>query len=89
MPIVVVGDWLLSPPKKSVSYRMVALWIIFPVIYVIYTLIRGAIVTWYPYPFLNPLTSSYLQVAILSVVIAVFVVLVAFGLRTYANYRLK
>jgi len=89
MPIVVVGDWLLSPPKKSLSYRMVALWIIFPVIYVIYTLIRGAIVAWYPYPFLNPLTSSYLQVAILSVVIAGFVIMVAFGLRTYANYRSK
>lgn len=87
MPIFVVGDWLLNPPKKPLPKRVVALWISFPILYVAYTLIRGGIVNWYPYPFLNPVTSSYLQVAITSVVIAVFVLLFAFGLRQYIVVR--
>ena len=89
MPIAIVGDWLLNPPKRSTSYRSVGLWVIFPVTYVAYTLIRGPIVGWYPYPFLNPSTSSYAQVAITSIIIAVFVAVAALGLRVYANSRLK
>lgn len=89
MPIVMVGDWLLNPPKKSLPRKVVVLWIIFPMIYVTYTLIRGTITNWYPYPFLNPLKSSYTEVAIISVIIAFFVTIAAFGLRSYINYRSK
>lgn len=89
MPIFVVTDWLLNPPKKALSNKAVLLWIIFPVAYVAYTLVRGTIVSWYPYPFLNPLTSSYAQIAIVSAVIAVFVVIAAFGLRFTASSRSK
>lgn len=89
MPIVVVGDWLLNPPKKILPGRAVTLWIIFPVAYVIYTLIRGVIVAWYPYPFFNPLISSYIQVAFVSIIIAIFVTLAAFGLRFYTTFRTK
>lgn len=89
MPIVVVGDWLLNPPKKPLPRKAVYFWIVFPVAYVIYTLVRGAAVNWYPYPFLNPITSSYIQVVLTSVIIAVFVIVAAFGLRFYSNYRLR
>jgi len=87
MPLVVVGDWLLSPPKKKISTRAIWLWITFPLLYVVYSLIRGAIVNWYPYPFLNPVQSSYLQVAITSLVLAVFVIALAFAIRQFAGMR--
>lgn len=89
MPIAVVGDWLLNPPKKSPSRKAVALWLIFPVAYVTYTLIRGAVVEWYPYPFLNPLTSSYIHVVVISIVIALFVTISALCLRYYTILRSK
>ncbi len=54
MPIVVVGEWLYEPPKSQLHLRQLGYWLIYPLLYLIYTLIRGAIVGFYPYPFLNP-----------------------------------
>lgn len=87
MPIVLVGDWLINPPKKAIPAKAIAVWTVFPIAYVVYTLIRGSIVSWYPYPFFNPSLSSYQQVAITTIIIAVFVILGAFGLQRYAVVR--
>jgi len=54
MPIVVVADWLYQPPGSTLSVRRLGYWLIYPLVYIVYTLIRGAIVGFYPYPFLNP-----------------------------------
>ncbi|HEX3517939.1 MAG TPA: Pr6Pr family membrane protein [Solirubrobacteraceae bacterium] len=65
MPVAVTLDWLLSPPSVPLlPMRTVVLWMAFPVLYIIYTLARGAIVGWYPYFFVNPHRSGgYLLVA--------------------------
>lgn len=81
MPIVIVLDWLLLPPKKPLKRSVILLWITVPVIYVVYTMIRGAFVNWYPYPFLNPSNSSLMQVVLTCIVIAVIVVIAACLLR--------
>ena len=54
MPIVVVLDWLYQPPKSALVFAQIRYWMIFPLVYLAYTLIRGAIAGFYPYPFLNP-----------------------------------
>lgn len=54
MPAIVVLDWLIRPPKSKLTIKDTAWWLVFPAGYLIYTLIRGAQVGWYPYPFLNP-----------------------------------
>jgi hypothetical protein len=81
MPIVIVLDWLLLPPKKPLKRSVILLWITVPVIYVVYTMIRGTFVNWYPYPFLNPSNSSLMQVVLTCIVIAVIVVIAACLLR--------
>lgn len=53
-PIFIVGWWLLWPSAKPVSAKEALWWLAFPIAWIIYTLIRGAITGWYPYPFLNP-----------------------------------
>jgi hypothetical protein len=65
MPVAVTLDWLLDPPRVRLdTARTVILWMAFPLLYVIYTLARGAIVGWYPYFFVNPHRSGgYLLVA--------------------------
>ncbi|QQG50459.1 MAG: Pr6Pr family membrane protein [Candidatus Saccharibacteria bacterium] len=82
MPIVVVLDWVLNPPKNKLPAKVVWAWVVFPFAYVAYTLVRGSIVSWYPYPFLNPQASSYAEVGAVSVVIAVLVVAAGFVLRS-------
>jgi len=55
MPVAVTLDWLLDPPRVRLDpARTVVLWMAFPVLYILYTLARGAIVDWYPYFFVNP-----------------------------------
>lgn len=83
MPIVVTLDWAIHPPKKKLAPKAVWAWTIFPIVYVIYTLLRGSAVGWYPYPFLNPQASSYVEVGVTSVVIAVFVIIAAFALNSF------
>jgi hypothetical protein len=65
MPVAVTLDWLLDPPRVRLDpARTVVLWMAFPLLYIIYTLARGAIVDWYPYLFVNPHRSGgYLLVA--------------------------
>jgi hypothetical protein len=55
MPVAVTLDWLLDPPRTCLALaRTAVLWMAFPLLYVLYTLARGAIVGWYPYFFVNP-----------------------------------
>jgi hypothetical protein len=54
MPLVIVADWLYQPPRTKLGSRQTLLWLLFPAAYLVYSLVRGATVHWYPYPFLNP-----------------------------------
>jgi hypothetical protein len=62
-PVLVVIDWIVDPPETDLRLRDVALWLVFPVIWVALTLIRGAADDWYPYPFLDPANGGYRSVA--------------------------
>jgi hypothetical protein len=54
MPAVFLADWLLLPPGRRISYRSALGWLVFPLVYLVYTLARGPSAHWYPYPFLDP-----------------------------------
>ncbi|MEO6109735.1 MAG: Pr6Pr family membrane protein [Candidatus Saccharimonadales bacterium] len=69
IPIAIAIDWLMDPPIRRFSFRQALAWIIFPVLYLIYSLFRGSFVNWYPYPFLDPAHGGYTQVAITSLII--------------------
>lgn len=54
MPFVVVLDWLYQPQRSKLSFKQTLWWLVFPATYLVYSLIRGSMAHWYPYPFLNP-----------------------------------
>lgn len=54
IPLVVVADWLIARPQAVFTFRQTLGWLIYPFFYMTYSLVRGALVHWYPYPFLNP-----------------------------------
>ncbi len=72
MPIVLLVDWLMDTPKMAITWRRALAWLAFPLVYVSYTLIRGSMVAWYPYPFLNPATKGYLGIIGTSMGITLF-----------------
>lgn len=78
MPLAVVVDWLYQPPKATLRFQQVGYWLIYPLVFLVYTIIRGAIVNWYPYPFLNPAkVGGYGGVALYS--LTIFVAFLAVG----------
>ena len=63
IPVAVVVDWIVDPPTARLAARDALLWLGLPSAYVVYTLVRGSIVHWYPYPFLNVDTAGQGTVA--------------------------
>lgn len=54
MPAYVLLDWVLWPPRRRFSARVTALAAVFPAVYAVYCLVRGAVTGFYPYPFFDP-----------------------------------
>jgi hypothetical protein len=72
MPLAVIADWLIDPPQDAISPRTAMVWLAFPLLWTAYTLVRGALVGWYPYPFLDPANGGYGTVALYVVGIFIF-----------------
>lgn len=86
MPVVLVADWLIDPPRTRLTLRRALVWIAFPLVYLCYSLLRGPRVDWYPYPFLDPdKAGGYLGVFAYSVGITVCVLLVGWGTVVVGN----
>jgi hypothetical protein len=64
MPVAMLVDFLIDRPKRTIPFKKSLAWLLFPVIYVGYSLTRGALTGWYPYPFLNPNPKGYGAVAV-------------------------
>ena len=86
MPCVVLLDWLLQPPRTRLGGRQLLWTLVFPMAYLVYTLVRGSRTGWYPYPFLNPANvGGYGGVALYAAGIALTFGLTGWGLLALGN----
>ncbi|MEU9040242.1 MULTISPECIES: Pr6Pr family membrane protein [unclassified Kitasatospora] len=86
IPLVVLADWLIDPPARRIRPVVVLGWMAFPLLYVVYALLRGHAVDWYPYPFLDPtLHGGYRRVAGACFLTAVAFVLVGAAVAAVGN----
>lgn len=53
-PLYLLIVWILSPGKRRLAWNAILPILAFPLVWVVYTMIRGPLVGWYPYPFLDP-----------------------------------
>ncbi len=80
VPVVIYADRLIDPPSRPIDLRRAAVWLFYPLAYVAYSLIRGPIVDWYPYSFLDPGASGgYGVVALYCIGITASLILFALG----------
>lgn len=87
-PLYVVLDWVLAPGRRKIAWKRIWTIAIFPIAWVVYTMIRGAIVGWYPYPFLNPDIApgvGYDGVTVYVIAIAAFILLVGAGIIGFSR----
>jgi hypothetical protein len=71
MPVVLVADWIVDPPRHRLPLATAFAWLAFPLLWFGYTLVRGSIVDWYPYPFVDVDRHGYDGVALNAVLLAV------------------
>jgi hypothetical protein len=78
VPLLMVLDWIVFDPWPRSSRSTALGWLAGPLVYLAYSLIRGSIVHWYPYPFLDPRRKGgYEHVALTCVVLAIGMALLA------------
>nr|WP_246401894.1 Pr6Pr family membrane protein [Jiangella mangrovi] len=58
-PVLGFFGWLLFGPWRRLDLRTVVLSLIWPVAWLVYTLIRGEVIDWYPYPFIDVTEHGY------------------------------
>jgi len=64
MPVLFLGYWWWCVPKGTLRLGHVGLWVIYPVVYFAYALLRGHLLGVYPYPFIDVDKLGYPQVFI-------------------------
>lgn len=64
IPVLYIIFWLVFVPKGSLNWKHPLWWLLFPLVYLIYTLLRGAVTNWYPYPFVDAGALGYERVAV-------------------------
>ncbi|GAB3289903.1 Pr6Pr family membrane protein [Pseudoclavibacter terrae] len=64
MPVVMLLDLLIDRPTKRIRFGTALIWLIFPAGYAAFSLVRGNLIGWYPYPFLNPTDQGYAPVVL-------------------------
>lgn len=85
-PVLLAIDWFVYPPPVRIGMMALEIWLVFPVAYLGYSLIRGAIVDWHPYPFLDPdEVGGYVGVALWSAVVLVIILSFGWLYRWWAN----
>lgn len=80
VPVLSVFAWLVVGPRRAFDRRTFSLFLVVPVVWVAYMLVRGAFIDAYPYPFVNVSTNGYASVAV------ALCAILAFGLALAALY---
>ena len=76
--LAVSPDWIVVRARRLPERAWLS-WLTIPLVYGVYTLIRGPIADWYPYPFIDPRGQGYLSMTISLVVVFVGMAFMSFG----------
>ena len=87
MPAIFLLFWWFVVPKADLRLRQLGRWLLYPLGYLVYALIRGAITRWYPYPFIDVNALGYARVLTNAVGVALAFVTVALLLLALAKLQ--
>lgn len=74
-PIFALADWILFSDRARIAFTQLWIVLIYPIVWVVVVLVRGATDGWVPYPFLHPDTgyaSVFFYVGLIVVVMLAF-----------------
>jgi hypothetical protein len=80
VPFFYVIYWGVFTPRRKLQWKNIFPWLIFPALYLAYSLLRGPVANWYPYPFVDADKFGYGKVVVNSFFVLVAIVVVGLGL---------
>ena len=88
LPALALIEWIVSPGRGRVPWRILAPLVGYPVVWGVITLVRGASVGWYPYFFLDPVqVTDPIEFALYSGIALTVFALVGCGVVTLSGRR--
>ena len=91
VPLLAFLYWLVFAPKSVLNWKHVFTWLIYPLVYVICVLLRGAQSGFYPYPFINKTLLGLTKVMVNAVGITfvfLFISLLLVGIAKFLNKKI-
>lgn len=69
IPLYFLIYWIAFVSKQRLQWKSIPLWLIYPLLYLVYIMTRGAFSGFYPYPFIDLTELNYVDVLINSTVL--------------------
>ncbi|MCB0474695.1 MAG: Pr6Pr family membrane protein [Flavobacteriaceae bacterium] len=92
IPLLVILYWGFYENKTLLKWRYIPWWLIYPLVYLIYIMLRGHFSGFYPYPFINlselDISKVLTNILILILIFVVFSVLFT-GIGKYVSNKIK
>lgn len=85
-PWATVLGWLIFGPRPRITWSTTAFAFIWPVLWLVYTFVHGAVTGWYPYPFLDVATIGFADSVRNSLVVLAMGVVIAVVLTLLDRY---
>lgn len=79
VPVVAVAGWLVFGPRGRLTTADLGPFLALPVGWLGYTLVRGAVVDWYPYPFIDVGEHGYARVLATCAGVSLLMLAIAWG----------
>jgi hypothetical protein len=89
IPFIMLMYWILFISSKRINIKTIPYWLIYPAVYLMYTLLRGSMVHTYPYPFVNVNELGYSKVLSNSAMLVLFFLGLSYLFAGVANWRHK
>lgn len=94
MPVAAPIGWFILSKNMKLSYMTAFYYLVFPIVFLIYSLFRGALTGWYPYDFLNPMkvngySGVLVYVGIFSAIVFVVSLIILWIGNTFNNSAKK
>lgn len=85
IPVFTLVYWFLYEKHTETSWKSIPSWLLYPLFYLAYILIRGSFSNFYPYPFVNVTELGLQKVLINSSVLVVVFLSIALGLTVISK----
>ena len=87
VPLYMLGYWIGFVSRGPVRLRTVPYWLLYPALYLAYTLLRGPGARFYPYPFVDAGGLGYSRVLLNSALVLLVLMAFSLVLGSVANWR--